>query len=539
MHIIAIAVLVLALMPASAQDTSRKQSIEIISSFRPVLKNAAKLPFTATPPAPDASPVQLRYNIPVQQLYFNLQPLAFRPLALLIDSTGDAHNSNYLKLGYGTYNTPFAEAGISVGDGKNTNVNVLASHISQQGSLRVQRFSKTELNGYVNTRLQKTEIYGNVGFWQQTNFLYGPDPAFSNTKDDSLRKPYNSFSLKVGGRNAFPTQFGASYNPNLTLSVFGDRRSSETNALLEVPVDLRIGSTYTIHLSGAADLTSFTPQGGNRYSNHIFYINPAIGIRNERLRLRAGIRPTWDNGPVRVLPDLLLEIPLPDKSLLLTAGWVAHLRKNNYEFLAKQNPWINQPLTQFNTRITDVYAGLRGSVATKLNYRFQFGVTEMLHLPLFENSMQPSLFVVRREGKLQAFHTQAELGFVQQQQLQASAKLDWYSIFNQQDEAQAWHFIPLQVTGTLRWQPIRHLRLRSDLFGWQGAVARINAQGDSKRLPAVMDLNAGAEYQFTPRVGAWLQLNNILNNTYERWFNYPVFGFQVIAGIRLTFDQKL
>lgn len=532
-------VLALTASPIQAQDTSRKQSVEIISAFRPVLKNAVKLTFNATPPAPDASSVQLQYSIPVQQLYFNLQPLAFRPLALQTDSTGAANNSNYVKLGYGTYNTPFAEAGLSVGDGKRTNVNLLASHISQQGNLRVQRFSKTELSGFVNTRLKKTELYGKLGYWQQTNFLYGPDPAFINTKDDSLRKPYRNFTLKVGGRNAFPTQFGASYNPNLTVSVFGDGRSNETNALLEVPVDLRLGANYTIHLNSAADLTTFTPQGGSTYSNNIFYINPALSIRTERFRLRAGIRPTWDNAPVRVLPDVLLEVPLSQTDLLVTAGWVGHVRKNNYEYLAKQNPWINQPLSQFNTRITDVFAGLRGSVASKLNYRFQFGVTEMLQMPLFENSLQPAIFNIRREGKLQAFHTQAELGFVQQNKLQASAKFDWYSIFNQQDEAQAWHFIPLQVTGTLRWQPIRQLQVKGDLFAWQGAVARINPLGDSKRLPAVMDLNAAAEYSITPRIGAWLQCNNLFNNAYQRWFNYPVFGFQVIAGIRLTFDQKL
>ncbi|MFN4284387.1 MAG: hypothetical protein ACK4E8_00315 [Lacibacter sp.] len=539
MQIAAVWVLATVAPAAQAQDTSRKQSVEIISAFRPVLKNAAKLPFQATPPAPDAGPVQLQYNIPVQQLYFNLQPLAFRPLALPVDSTGAANNSNYVKLGYGTYNTPLAEAGLSVGDGRFTNVNLLASHISQKGNLRLQRFSKTELNGYVNSRIQKTELYGKVGYWQQTNFLYGPDPAFINTKDDSLRKPYSQFTVKVGGRNAFPTQFGASYNPNATLSLFGDGRSNETNALLELPVDLRLGTNYTIHLTGVADLTSFTPDGGNRYSNNIFYLNPAVSIRSGRLRLRAGIRPTWDNGPARVLPDVLLEAPLSQADLLFTAGWVGHVRKNNYEYLAKQNPWINQPLSQFNTRITDVYAGLRGSVADKLNYRFQFGVTEMLQLPLFENSVRPALFAIRREGKLQAFHTQAELGFVQQNQLQASAKLDWYSIFNQQDEPHAWHFIPLQVTGTLRWQPIKQLQVRGDLFGWQGAVARINPQGNSRRLPAVMDLNAGAEYSITPRIGAWLQFNNIFNNAYERWYNYPVLGFQVIAGIRLTFDQKL
>jgi hypothetical protein len=32
-------------------------------------------------------------------------------------------------------------------------------------------------------------------------------------------------------------------------------------------------------------------------------------------------------------------------------------------------------------------------------------------------------------------------------------------------------------------------------------------------------------------------MNNVFNQTYERWNQYPVLGFQLIGGIRLTFDQ--
>ncbi|HMO89603.1 MAG TPA: hypothetical protein PKA69_10590 [Lacibacter sp.] len=525
-------------IPATAQDTSRRQSVEIVSAFKPVLKNAVKQNFTATPPAPDAGPGKLQYSIPVQQLYFNLQPLAFKPLALQIDSGGKAHNSNYVKLGYGNYRTPLAEAGFSIGDGKNTNFNLLASHISQRGDLRVQRYSRTDINAHINSRLNKQEVYGKAGYWQQTNYLYGPDPAFLNTKDDSLRKPYQNFTLHAGVRNAMVTPFGASYNPNLTISVFGDGRSNETNARLDVPVELRIGTSYSVHLQAGTDLTTYTPTGATTYTNHVHYVNPAVAVKNERFRFRAGIRPTWDNGPVRVLPDLLLDVPLQDEQLIFTAGWVGQVRKNNYEYLAKENPWIYQPLEQFNTRITQAYAGLRGTVATSFNYRFQFGVTEFLGLPLFENSQQPALFRIRRESRLQTFHSQAELGYVLQDKLQATAKLDWYNIFRQQDESRAWHFIPLRLTGGLNWQPIKQLQVRSDVFAWQGPVVLLNG-GGTQRLPAVFDLNASLAYQITPLVGAWMQLNNIFNNTYERWNNYPVLGFQIIAGIKLTFDQKL
>ncbi|MBP6687035.1 MAG: hypothetical protein KA160_04180, partial [Lacibacter sp.] len=79
---------------AAAQDTTKKQSVEIVSAFKPVLKNAVKLNFNATPPAPAAGSPDLVYNIPIQNLFFNLQPVGLKPMSLQIDSAGQAHNSN-------------------------------------------------------------------------------------------------------------------------------------------------------------------------------------------------------------------------------------------------------------------------------------------------------------------------------------------------------------------------------------------------------------------------------------------------------------
>ena len=62
--------------------------------------------------------------------------------------------------------------------------------------------------------------------------------------------------------------------------------------------------------------------------------------------------------------------------------------------------------------------------------------------------------------------------------------------------------------------------------------------GISERLRGVFDMNAGMEIKVHPLISVWGQFNNIFNNTYQRWNNYQVVGFNLLAGIRLTFDQK-
>ena len=413
-----------------AQDTTKKQSVEIVSAFRPVLKNAVKLNFTATPPAPDGTIPSLTYNIPVQNLFFNLQPVAIKPLSLQIDSAGQAHNSNYIKAGYGNYNTPLVDVGFTIGDGKKTNVTLLANFLSQKGPLRVQQFRNTNFAGHFNTLVNKIEVYGKAGYQQQTYYLYGPDPAFVSTKDDSLKKAYQTINIRAGLRNAFVNRFGIAYNPDLNINVFNDGRSAETNAVLDIPVDVRFGNSFGILLQANADLTTFKPAGGSSYSNNLYFLNAAALLKTSLIYLKAGIKPTWQNGKVKVLPDILLDYHLAEKKIIITAGWVAHIQKNTYQYLVSQNPWINQPLSQFNTRITEAYGGFKGTLANSFNYRVQGGFIEYLNLPLFSNHVKPSVFQVLQESKLQAFHGQGELGFVLQDKFNASAKLDFYNFIN-------------------------------------------------------------------------------------------------------------
>lgn len=540
MHRLNIFLFVFCLMTATAfaQDTSKKNSVEIISAFKPVLKNAVKLNFIATPPAPDTKAPALTYQIPVQNLFFNLQPVGLKPMNLQIDSAGEAHNSNYIKAGYGNYNTPLLDAGFSIGDGKKTNFTIFANHLSQRGKLRVQRFSNTSFSANLNTILNKVEVYGKAGYQNQTYYLYGPDASFVNSKDDSLKKPYQTINVRAGVRNAFINRFGVSYNPDLNINVFSDTRSTETNGVLDVPVEVRFGNSFGLLVRGNADLTTYAPTDSAAYSNNLFFLNVAAMLKTSRLYIKGGIRPTWDQGKLNVLPDVMVDAHLQEKKIILTAGWTGYVRKNSYMFLASKNPWINQPTSQYNTRITELYGGFKGTLANSFNYRVTTGFTEYLNLPLFSNHIKPAVFEVVREGKLQAWHTQAEMGFVLQDQFNASAKIDIYNFLRIQDEARPWHIQPIEFTTALRWQPSKKIMVKTDLFAWQGAAYRKDLAGNSDRLPAAFDLNAGFEFKVHPLISVWGQFNNIFNNTYQRWNNYQVVGFNLLAGIRLTFDQK-
>ena len=57
----------------------------------------------------------------------------------------------------------------------------------------------------------------------------------------------------------------------------------------------------------------------------------------------------------------------------------------------------------------------------------------------------------------------------------------------------------------------------------------------SKKLGLIADFNLGAEYFYSKNLTAFLQFNNFAAQRYNRWYNYPVMGFQVLGGVSFKF----
>src|SRR5919107_1412715 len=157
-------------------DTTNK-TVLVTSAYKPVLKPAAKINFSAASPAADSAKPSLSYNVPAQNLFFTYQPAALKPLALSIDTAIAWENSNFIKLGVGNYRTPFAQAGFSFGDGKNSIVNIHAKQISQKGNIPFQQYSHSSADVMgVFAGQNNTEWRGKLGFENNTQYFYGtPD----------------------------------------------------------------------------------------------------------------------------------------------------------------------------------------------------------------------------------------------------------------------------------------------------------------------------------------------------------------------------
>jgi hypothetical protein len=69
-----------------------------------------------------------------------------------------------------------------------------------------------------------------------------------------------------------------------------------------------------------------------------------------------------------------------------------------------------------------------------------------------------------------------------------------------------------------------------------GGMKAYDFPGDAiVSLPTALDLSINTEYNFSERAGAFIKLNNLLNNDYSLFYKYQVRGVQALAGFTWKF----
>jgi hypothetical protein len=523
-----------------AQDTTRKRTVEVTSTFKPSLHQTAKINMNATPPVADTSKPVLQYSLPDQNLLFDYQPGNLKPLALNIDTGGRWDNNSYIKAGFGSLRTPYVQAGISFGDGKTAGMNIYAKHVASEGKKDFQKFSHTDvgLDGFFQTS-KSLEWDALVGMKSDQTYKYGylPDTLFFPT--DSLKQRFQTWYARVSFHNIQPTSFGISYAPEARVHVFTDNHNnSESNTYVNLPLEKTIGQNFTVDLGITFDLTRYKPDSKVAINNTAYYISPAVLYRTPTVNIQAGLRPTWDNKSPKIYPNVTAEIGTPDKRFNFIAGWIGYLRKTTYEYLASFNPWIWAPANMKNTGIEERYIGFKGSVDDHFSYSTKAGFNKITNQPLFVNdTIDGKSFIVLNESQMKVLHYDGEVGYTAQEKFSLRAGFSFNHYMNLKDNPKAYGLLPLELNASMRVQVLKDLYLTSDLFAWGGPQYR-KQNGDHAQQKGAFDLNAGLDFQITKNLKIWSQFNDVFNKQYQRWNQYPVYGFNFVAGVIFAFDQK-
>jgi hypothetical protein len=518
----------------------QKQSIDIISSYKPFLRNPVKINLTATNLNADTSRPVLKYIIPAQNLFYTYTPTPIKPLALDHDTSLDLGTRNFIKAGAGNYATPYINAGFSFGDGKKELINLYGDYISSTGKIKYQDYSHGDIKATGSFFKKSNEYYGLLEMKQDDYNLYGYDHAVHNYTVDSVARYYQTIRFKAGFRNSIPNKGGFDYDPTIDVKMFtSEHNLVENTAIINAPVIKKLTDDISLKVTGVADITSYSVDSSSTvhasFNNNIFQIAPEVIIQQQDYIAHIGLTPSWNNNTVNVLPNVYGEVHLRKQLFVVQAGVVGSVIKNSFSNLSAINPYIQTITSTQNTKEVEIYGGLKSSISKHFSASGKVSIITYNNLPLFINdtTLDGKTFYISNEPKLNDFRLHFDMSYINGDKFTATGgvTLDQYS--GLQKNAKAWGYIPVELNTSIRWEAFKDVVFKGNLYAFSSTPFLLKNNIVQEKNGA--DLSIGTEIGITKRLSAWLDLNNLLNNKYQRWNNYEVYGLNVLGGIVYRF----
>lgn len=525
---------------AQKDTVKKKATIDITSTYKPVLRNAIKINFSATHLNADTSHPDLTYNIPPQNLFYAYQPVPLKPLALQQDTNLYLGSRNYVKVGYGNFSTPYVNAGFSFGDGKKFLANVYAGYISSKGKMLYQDYSRLNVKATGSYFMPKNEVYAGVNVKMNENFLYGYDTSVYKYSKKDVRQQFQDISFEGGIRNAVTGEYGINYNPSIEVSNFTNvNKLTETSIVVNAPLEKQFGEAFAFKVEAKADVTAYATKNLTpdvKLNNNIFQVAPSLIISTPRFSVNAGILPTWDNGNFVWMPNVYAEAQIAENIVAFQAGWIGKYTKNTYRNLSEINPYLKTLSSQLNTKEIEYYGGIKATLGKHFNFNAKAGLVTYTNLPFFINdtATDNKAFVISNETGVRNLRVHGDISYINQDKFTVTAGLTFNGYAGMKRNAKAWSTIPMEFTSALRWQAFKQVLLKADFYAFGGGHYLVKGNS-SKIFSPGSDLSAGIEFKISKMFSAWVDVNNIFNTKYERWHNYPVYGLNLMGGVRVNF----
>ncbi len=524
----------------SRRDTTG--SVDIVSSFKPILRDPVKIQFAAQPPVADTTRVKLNYRIPSQELSISYQPGSLKPLAYQSDSNHGFSPAQFVKLGYGNLRNPYASVAMEFGN--KFPVRLYADHRSASGKLPFQDYSITQ--GKITWQLpdrMKGEWLTALEGERQAFSKFGFDGAVHTPPVDSVRQVYHHIGLNIAYRRVQPTASGFYVEPSIDLSLTGDRQANrDLNARVWVPIRIALNDDLMLRVNGLAHVGRILQSGKTSIDLSVYSINPSFRYERTRWSAQVGIRPSWDANGVRMYPDVQFQWNDRQRPWSLLANWSGELQRIGYRGLYTTNPWLWMPAIWRSRGEIDRSIRWQYNRRSDWSYHIQAGYATISDPFLFINDTTQagdgkSFGVVYAE---QMRNLYATAGFTYRRAdrwlLQGSARWNNYHALKGQERP--WGLLPFEWKLNGVYNLPKRIRLQADVYSWF-APFYLTKTGQASRTDGAIDLNIGAEMPVTRTVRAWIQFNNLLNRPYERWHQYPVYGFHFVGGVVFSLDKKI
>lgn len=566
---------------AQEDDNLGTEVVNVVKPYTAAVSDAFKI--KETPVIQDEENTKketIEYNIFSFPVASTFTPAKGKAAALDQEAASKFYD-NYATLGFGNYGTIIGELYLTKNINKSAYVGGMIRHHSSQGGIKDvvldDNFSNTQVDVTYGNVSKSLAWNADVGYQTQAYNWYGlPTFLYTDLTPESQNDLFSSIDPKqtysnmyLGGR--FALEGSAFQGGEIKFNRFWDGYDSGENNLVIKPdfafdvMNTTIKTRILVdHLSGSFDQNPLIADATLDYSITNLGLAPSISLQQNGWDFNLGAQLIYSSDSENskskffIYPEITASYNLVGDFMILYGGIEGMLRQNSYRNFATENPFVSPNLFIAPTdQQYDFFAGLKGKLASNISYNVRGSYMSEKNRAFFLNN-SPNNFVeepmnydygnsfgiLYDDLKTITFFGELKADISKDFSAGINASIMSYSVTNSEE---AWNLPSMKISATSSYKLNEKWDIGAQFFyvgqrkdiGYEYGLATVFPP---ELVPSVatvdgyFDLNAQVYYTFNKRISAFVKANNIANQAYERWINYPAQQFQILAGANFKFD---
>ncbi len=482
---------------------------------------------------------------------------------------------NYATLGIGNYGTFLGELFVNHDLNSTDYVGGMFRHHSSQGGIKEvvldDKFYDTSLDLMYGSNQKNVSWNLDLGLQNQIYNWYGLPDNFGSALSAQDRRdlvhsiqPRQSYStISLGGNIAFSESI--LNKMSLKFNHFTDIFNSSENGFYVKPtvafdvLDSAVKTDLIVdYVAGNFEKNYMNNTQPLKYGYTNLGVSPSFVMNKEdwTLNIGAAIFYSLDNvnsnNKLFIYPKFNASYKVVGDLMIFYAGAEGDLKQNSYQGFVDMNSFLSPTLNIAPTdKQYDIFAGLKGKLTNNVSYNVKGSYVNERNKALFKsnsynenignedyafgNSMQ----VVYDDMRTLNFYGELKADFSENITFGINGS---FSSFTTDFQSEAWNLPAVKINSnvdfniTKKWfagANVFYVGERKDLK-WNTSMNLIDLSPIT--LKSYFDVNASLGYNYSERLTGFIRANNITNNGYQKWLNYPVQGFQIILGANYKFD---
>lgn len=523
------------------------ENIVVVKDYQPTLSDAVKISNLPAADTTTARELNLSYNIDPKRTEtpFNTTPI--KPVKIKDDEIKLLHRG-YIRGGYGTHNTPYAEIFYNALRSKEFDAGVHFKHLSSTGSIK--DYGKTDNSN------NSLELFGKkftesgtlktaINLDRQVYHYYGYDRQATVYSKAETRQMFTGINGNIGFDNLSHTE--STYRFDAGISFYGYRgkrdfgKTGESNFALNGTVK-RLIANRDASADVKIDYTRTNlPVDSINGKNTIVGIYPRYTFEFPTFRLIGGINTEWEanlNPKFHLYPHVEARYKLASDVLMIHAQISGGMQKNSYKSLTGINPFTGDNVMTGNTNNKlDVSGGLNIKLDKEILFSASASFNRLKNAVYFVNDSSSALDYTTFStvySDADVIKINGELIFERNEKFSAHIGAS-YTNDKPDQLAKAW-FVPAMAVNLGGYYVMRDkIIIKTDLYYRGERFAAAYDGSGFQKIKGYFDANLNLEYRYSKMLSVFAAVNNIGSVQYFNWYNYPSYRFQVMGGATFSF----